>query len=289
VIEIDTTGGPRFGAQYRGDHLLQSGEIVLTFDDGPHPAYTKPILVALAAHCTRATFFNVGRMASAYPDMVKAVASQGHTIGTHTWSHANLKIISEVKAKSEVESAFSSEQRVLNGPVAAFFRFPYLSDSRAMVAYLGMRNVAVFSIDVDSKDYLAKTPEDVRRHVMSGLSEYGKGIILFHDIQRMTARALPAILNELKAKGYRVVHLTSKAPFQTLAAYDRKAGETQNNRENIVNRNGLASRSIVWPMTVTPPAFADPARARGGNPSSEYPSITEPPWITDLARGAHGR
>jgi peptidoglycan/xylan/chitin deacetylase (PgdA/CDA1 family) len=77
VAEIDTTGGPRFGEQYPGDHLLQAGEVVLTFDDGPFPNDTKAILDALAAQCTKATFFNVGGMAAAYPDLAKEVASQG--------------------------------------------------------------------------------------------------------------------------------------------------------------------------------------------------------------------
>src|SRR5271169_1127779 len=74
VAEIDTTNGPRFGEQYPGDHLLQAGEVVLTFDDGPFPNDTKAILDALAAQCTKATFFNVGSMAAAYPDFAKEVA-----------------------------------------------------------------------------------------------------------------------------------------------------------------------------------------------------------------------
>ena len=90
VVEIDTSAGPRFGVQYKEHDLLADGEVVLTFDDGPLRAYTKPVLEALQAHCTKATFFVVGRMAVADPEMVREYARLGHTVGIHTWSHANL-------------------------------------------------------------------------------------------------------------------------------------------------------------------------------------------------------
>jgi peptidoglycan/xylan/chitin deacetylase (PgdA/CDA1 family) len=92
VVEIDTSDGPRFGhQQYRDLDLLRDGEVALTFDDGPLRPYTQPVLDALVAHCTKATFFIVGRMVVADPEMVKEIARRGHTIGTHTWSHQNFK------------------------------------------------------------------------------------------------------------------------------------------------------------------------------------------------------
>ena len=115
VAEIDTTGGPRFGEQYPGDQLLQADEVVLTFDDGPFPNDTKAILDALAAQCTKATFFNVGSMAAANPDLAKEVANQGHTVGTHTWSHANLAWLSQGRGIGQIETAFTVEQRLLGG------------------------------------------------------------------------------------------------------------------------------------------------------------------------------
>ena len=95
VVEIDTSTGPKFGFQYHdAPSFLAEGEVVLTFDDGPLRAYTKPVLEALAAQCTKATFFVVGRMAVADPEMVKEYARRGHTVGTHTWSHQNLAQLS---------------------------------------------------------------------------------------------------------------------------------------------------------------------------------------------------
>src|SRR5262245_35106441 len=85
TIEIDTTGGPWFGAPQGDPNFLAPGEVVLSFDDGPGPQSTRAILAALAAECTKATFFVVGEMVAAYPDVVREIDAQGHTIGTHTW------------------------------------------------------------------------------------------------------------------------------------------------------------------------------------------------------------
>ena len=60
------------------------------------------------------------------------------------------------------------------------------------------------------------------KHVIGLLEKRGKGIILMHDIQPHTAAAMPDLLKELKAKGYKIVQLTAKAPVQTLPEYDAK-------------------------------------------------------------------
>src|SRR5262245_18560880 len=102
VVEIDGSGGPRFGAPHGDRDLLASREVVLTFDDGPMPRSTQPILAALAAQCTKATFFMIGEMAAEHPEVVREVAAQGHTIGTHTWSHLNLKRLSDYIMKVQI-------------------------------------------------------------------------------------------------------------------------------------------------------------------------------------------
>ena len=85
TVEIDTTGGPGFGfEQYKMHDFLQMREVVLTFDDGPWPNNTRAVLTALANHCVKATFFPIGKHALWHPDIIKEVASAGHTIGGHT-------------------------------------------------------------------------------------------------------------------------------------------------------------------------------------------------------------
>ena len=224
TVEIDTAGGPGFGfAQYKAYDFLLPNEVVLTFDDGPWPGNTRMVLDALALHCVKATFFPVGKHSLWHPEILKEVGAAGHTIGGHTWSHANLGKLQVDKATEEIEKGFSAVRLALGSPPAAFFRFPYLQDSREELAYLGSRNIAIISHDFDSFDFKMHKPEDVIKSVMTKLERKGKGIILMHDFHQATARAMPDLLNELKAKGYKVVHMKAKMPVATLAQWDAAA------------------------------------------------------------------
>jgi peptidoglycan-N-acetylglucosamine deacetylase len=279
VLEIDTSAGPRFGVQYREQNVLADGEVVLTFDDGPLRAYTKPILEALQAHCTKATFFSVGRMALADPEMVREYARFGHTVGIHTWSHANLHSITPLRARMEIELGFSAVQQALGKPVAPFFRFPYLADSKSMTIHLQERRIGIFSIDVDSKDYRTRDPGSVHRKVMSDLARTKKGIILFHDIHASTARALPGLLADLKAKGYRVVHLQPKADATTMPEFDAIAQREFDRRRATVADQPLARRSLTWPVTGV---HAEPAAANENiRPQRRVPRNPKNDWFSN--------
>jgi peptidoglycan-N-acetylglucosamine deacetylase len=218
TVEVDATGGPWFGAPHGDPNFLAPGEVVLTFDDGPTPRSTRPILAALAAECTRATFFVLGEMAAAHPEVIREIDAQGHTIGTHTWSHRNLKRLSDERMKAEIESTFAAVETSVGHPIAPFFRYPYLSSSEASAAYLKSRNIAQFAIDIDSFDWRSRNSQSVIRRVEASLVQHGRGIILLHDIHASTAAAVPGVLALLKAKGFKIVHLTPKAPVTTLAA-----------------------------------------------------------------------
>jgi peptidoglycan/xylan/chitin deacetylase (PgdA/CDA1 family) len=224
VVEIDTTGGPGFGFEhFKQLDFLADKEVVLTFDDGPWPGNTPAVLKALADQCTKAVFFSIGKHASYHPEILKQVAAAGHTVGTHTWSHANLnsKKLTEQQVKDEIEKGFSAVKLALGAAPAPFFRFPELQHNPTAVAYLGQRNVAIFSCDLDSFDYKkTSTPDKVVETVMTKLDKQGKGIILMHDFQKHTAEALPELLRRLKAGGYKVVQMKAKAPLETLAEYD---------------------------------------------------------------------
>ena len=221
VVEIDTTGGPGFGFQhFKAYDFLNPNEVVLTFDDGPWPVSTPAVLAALAAQCTKATFFAIGKHATWHPEILKQVAAGGHTIGSHTWSHVDLMKKSPAEAKDEIEKGISAVRAAAGGPVAPFFRFPQLRHPPEMIAYLGERNIAMFSTDLNSFDFKIKNADQIIASVMGKLKKDGKGIILMHDFQHATAQALPELLAQLKANGYKVVALTAKAPITTLPEYD---------------------------------------------------------------------
>ena len=221
VVEIDTEGGPGFGfEQFKNHDFLRENEVVLTFDDGPWPVNTPAVLKALAAQCTKAMFFPIGKHAMWHPEILKQVAAAGHTIGSHTWSHANLVKLNIDQAKEEFEKGASAVRVALGEPGAPFFRFPGLRNPPEMVSYLGTRNFGIFSIDVNSFDFRTSKPEKVINSVMSKLKKRGKGVVLLHDFQRSTSLALPQLLAQLKADGYKIVQVKGKETAKTLPEYD---------------------------------------------------------------------
>jgi peptidoglycan/xylan/chitin deacetylase (PgdA/CDA1 family) len=280
TISIDTAPGPSFGGKYMSG-LLKPGEIVLTFDDGPLRPVTRPILEALAAHCTRATFFMLGRMALADPAMVKEVARRGHTVATHTWSHGNLHHLSAEEGEAQIELGLSGVQQALGKPVAPFFRFPYLRDTPASLGYIRGRHLAAFAIDIDSRDFESRDADLVNERVLKDLEARGRGIILLHDIHPSTAKALPSLLAELKERGYRVVHLRPKAGARTLEEYDTAVRQEVERRRLAARGHPLAKRSVTWPGAgLTAEAVA---RAKGAL-SEEAAEPDEDDWITRFWR-----
>jgi len=233
VVEIDTTGGPGFGFEhFKSYDFLREGEVVLTFDDGPWPKNTPAVLTALAAHCTKAIFFPIGLHATYEPQILRQVAAAGHAIGSHTWCHQDLSKTKgtclvngkresyEFDPKDEIEKGVSAVHRAVGGPTAPYFRFPALRQPSELIDYLGKRNIAIFSADIDSFDFKMRKPEQVRQSVMEKLKKNGKGIVLVHDFQHATAEATMDLLNDLKAGGYKIVFMKPKFPVTTIASYD---------------------------------------------------------------------
>lgn len=224
VIEIDTSGGPIFGSATRREkepRFLAENEVVLTFDDGPAPRVTGPILDTLDQFCTKATFFSVGEMALSYPAMTKEVLARGHTVGTHSWSHPNNLTRMDIEtAKDQIERGFAAVSLAAATGIAPFFRFPGLNDSDALLTYFQSRGIASFTVDVISNDSFISSPQRITERTLKLAVAHKGGILLFHDIKRATAKALPAILAGLKAEGFKVVHLVAKAPVVPLATLD---------------------------------------------------------------------
>ncbi|WP_083566939.1 polysaccharide deacetylase family protein [Hyphomicrobium sp. CS1GBMeth3] len=289
VVEIDTTSGPEFGDQYSKTEpkFLEPGEIVLTFDDGPARRYTMPILEALDEQCVKATFFSVGRMAISDPATLQEVARRGHTVGTHTWSHKNLSALGAAAMKREFELGLSAVSAALGSPAAPFFRFPYLGHNNASRNYIRSRGIGVFGIHVDSTDFRTKNPAVVRNNILTRLGREKKGILLFHDIQPSTAGALATLLEELKERGYKVVHMVSKHPAVTLPEYDAIAEKSLRAKSVAAAKSPLAERSATWPVSgpepdeVQTPAKPSAPSARPANRPAKPQDWSNPsndPW-----------
>ena len=245
IIEIDTSHGPRFGTlQYKQTIELGPKEVVLTFDDGPHIINTKRVLDALRAECVKATFFPVGTMVENHPEILQAVADQGHTIGTHTWSHPiNIRRLPDAKAAAQIERGFRTINAAVDIQIAPFFRFPGLNHSKAMKAYAEQRGYAIFSTDVGSDDWRGIGANTIIRRTMARLKQKKSGIILFHDTRRATAAALPMFLKALKKGGYKVVHIVPKHTYGTVQAVDANSTTSEQATVARLTSPGKASGS----------------------------------------------
>lgn len=187
-------------------HPNESKKIAITFDDGPHPVYTPEILSILSEYDVRATFFVVGENAEWYPDLVRRELAEGHEIGNHTYSHANLRKSGYDAVMSEIldmENAVyeNTEYRChLLRPPGGLYGDPVCHAAE-------MLDYTVILWSIDTRDW-AHTPR--KKIVDTVLDQVKSGdIILFHDYigggDSPTPDALRAIIPELLDRGYRFV------------------------------------------------------------------------------------
>ncbi len=216
VIAVDPSEHARVGTmQYRETLPLEDHEVVLTFDDGPLPPYTNRILDILASQCVKATYFIVGRMAHAYPDTLRRIYSEGHTIGTHSQNHPlSLNRLPTARAEQEIDDGIASVTSVLGDPreVAPFFRVPGLARTPAIEQYLAAKGIMTWSADFPADDWKRIGPAEIMKRALTRLEAKGKGVLLLHDIHPATALALPGLLHELKVRGYRIVQVVPASP-----------------------------------------------------------------------------
>ncbi len=207
---------PREGAAYgRAQHgplPLAPGEVVLSFDDGPRPESTPRVLQALAAECTRATFFMNGEPMLRHPDLARQVQAAGHSVAMHGFRHLVFADLAPQDQLADLQAMQRAHRQVLGGEPAAW-RFPFLSESAVLREALRAQRITVMSVDLGIEDWLPdQTPALLADRLITRLRERGGGIVLLHDAQDQTAAALPLLLRRLKDDGWRVVHLQWSEP-----------------------------------------------------------------------------
>ncbi|HEY4983088.1 MAG TPA: polysaccharide deacetylase family protein [Pseudolabrys sp.] len=251
TITVEPSALPRIGTvQYRTTLPLNDHEVAITFDDGPLPPYTNRILDTLASECVKVTYFLVGRMASAYPDLVRRIYNSGHVIGTHSQNHPlTFDQMALPRIEREVGAGIASVQAAVGDAraVAPFFRIPGLLRTKQVETYLAAQSLAVWSADEVADDwYKGMTAKDIVRKAISRIEAKGhRGVLLLHDIHPATAMALPTLLKELKAKGYRIV--------QAVPAGDRPKSVPERPAPVVADSGG-------WPRVVKT-SLSRPAKA----------------------------
>jgi len=212
VLVLEPGEFKRVGVMQYPDSLpLGDKEVVLTFDDGPLPPYSTRVLDILAAQCVKATYFLVGRMAHEFPAVVRRIREEGHSIGTHSEDHPfRMDRLPVEKVRREIDGGITDVAQALGDPteLAPFFRIPGLARSDVIEHELAARALVVFSSDTVADDWFRRIkPNEIIRRAVHRLEERGKGILLLHDIHPATALALPGLLNELRERGFHIVHV----------------------------------------------------------------------------------
>lgn len=173
--------------------------VALTFDDGPHPDYTGKLLDGLKERKVRATFFVMGKQAEEYPQLVKRMASEGHLIGNHTYSHLQLKKSNREEFKEELKKT-SNIVRNITGEELQYVRPPYGTWDKSFETELNMFPILW---DIDPLDWCKSDASCIARNV---ISKVGKdNIILMHDQYDSSIEAALLIVDELTKQGYEFV------------------------------------------------------------------------------------
>ncbi|WP_241657835.1 polysaccharide deacetylase family protein [Anaerobacillus alkaliphilus] len=185
--------------------------VALTFDDGPDPHYTPQILDILKEKNVRATFFVMGKQVENYPNIMKRIFNEGHAFGNHTWNHPSFPRVMTEQIIEEINSTQTVIDRTI-GRRSDLFRPPYGAITKADALLLEKMGMRTIMWTVDTLDWSGLSGDDILSIVHRDISP--GGIILQHNFEphredaRLldgTVEALPRIIDELRAKGYRFV------------------------------------------------------------------------------------
>ncbi|CAN7580460.1 polysaccharide deacetylase family protein [Bradyrhizobium sp. LjRoot220] len=260
TLVVDPRQYPLIGTmQYAKTLPLEDREVVLTFDDGPLPKYSNQVLDILAAHCAKATFFLVGRQANANPEGVRKMRDAGHTIATHTQTHpGNMNRLTLDRAQKEIEDGIASITAALGDGTtpAPFYRIPGLGRSDVIEAYAEAKGLQIWSADFPADDWRPVSAARVYDLAIQRLEAKGKGILLLHDIQPRTVAALPRILSELKARGYRLVHVVPATPDRPATPTEPSQWQLHPISEQVATSRWPRIPNFAYTATATLPAPA---------------------------------
>ncbi len=175
-------------------------KIAITFDDGPHPLYTKKLLQGLKKRDVKATFFLLGKEVELYPEIVKKIKEDGHLIGVHSYEHVNFGQIGDEAAMRQIQTTGDAIEAV-TGEYPGFIRPPYGSWKKSLNDKVTMIEVLW---DVDPLDWATKNSDVVTRRIMTAVDKGGT-IILLHDASSSSVQAAFKVIDTLSEQGYEFV------------------------------------------------------------------------------------
>ena len=182
--------------------------VALTFDDGPHPKYTREVLDILAQYDAKATFFLVGELADKNPEVVFQMYEEGHELANHTYTHPFRitlpNLLEEIKQTNETIFSITGYSPDLFRPVEGQYT-DALIDAVTKEGY----RVVMWSWHLDTEDWKDPGVDQIGNRVIGGTTP--GNVILFHDgggNREQTVKALEQIMPVLKDEGYRFVTIS---------------------------------------------------------------------------------
>lgn len=174
-------------------------KVALTFDDGPSPIWTEPLLDGLKERGIKASFFVTGENVEAYPGIVKRMKEEGHLIGNHTFSHIQLSSVNRTAALEEIKK---TNEAIYNctGAYPEFIRPPFGAMEKGMEKQLDMMMVLW---DVDPLDWCQSSAVCITKSVIKNVKDHS--IILLHDQYESSVKAALQIVDTLQKEGYEFV------------------------------------------------------------------------------------
>ncbi len=173
--------------------------IALTFDDGPHPVYTRQLLDGLRERGVKATFFLIGQNVEGNEELVRQMAEDGHLIGCHTESHVDLTRCTQSEARREIEEASRRIARI-TGEEVRYIRPPFGNWSEALAEDFPL---TVVKWTVDPEDWKVREKEEIVRRVLEKTQD--GSVILLHDVYPASVEAALEAVDRLQAEGYQFV------------------------------------------------------------------------------------
>ncbi|WP_024278300.1 polysaccharide deacetylase family protein [Xanthobacter sp. 126] len=240
--------------------------IAMTFDDGPNPETTPRLLQILRERNIKVTFFVLGNMVAKHPEVLKMIADEGHEIGSHSWSHPQLTRISQAAVDKELGNTSEAIVQV-TGKRPIYLRPPYGSMKPSLRSYIEDKyGLTIVNWSVDPNDWKNRNSQAVHDAIMAQVKP--GAIVLSHDIYATTVDAMPRILDELAAKGYKFATLSQmvamdkplKVALATPGTAAAKKPKPAGAKPDAAKPAGTSKPAAAAPKPAASPA---PARSAG--------------------------
>ncbi|MBR3060912.1 MAG: LysM peptidoglycan-binding domain-containing protein [Exiguobacterium sp.] len=204
--------------------------VALTFDDGADGANTNKILDILAKNNIKATFFLTGSGANNHPQYIKNIAAKGHQLGNHSYTHPDFTKLTATQMKSELDRTEALIKSLTGKTTKPIFRAPFGAVNSTVLSGVGASGYGyTIQWNIDTVDWKGLTASQINTKVQTNIKP--GSIVLMHTGAGApgTPLALPTMISQLKAKGYKFVTISQLLAYQnasTNKTYTVKSGDT---------------------------------------------------------------